>query len=506
MSFKEITDLRKTGKLEEALEMANQSLEADPGNIWNKRAAAWVYYEFLKKNNAPLSFESFKENLMKIQDLGLPEDDKMVFDSCAWKIGSLVFTLQKENPVNYGKINDLFDIIKGFHFSKPSEAYSFIYKAFHKGYQNWSRYVEFADWWDLDKLRPEDFLKDEVGDQKILSIAEQAYIAYSKKLLEGEAVDVFGHNRSLDQEKIQSFLPKLDSIIETYPQFNYLPYYKGKLLIALGSTEKALSALLPFARQNRNNFWIWSLLAESFPNNSEEALACYCKALSIKSPSKFLVNVRQEIIPLLLGNGFKEEAFIELHTVVNDYVSNGWKVPLKLLNLQTQEWYLNTEVTKKNNREFYLKYAPIAEDLIFGDISESTIVIDHIKSKTGVANFVKDDSTFGNFRYTDLISNLKIGDLLKVKFYGQPKRNKFKVVSAKRISTKTDTDLVKEFFDELHVIEEPGFGFAAGVFIPPFLINGNFLKTGDIVSGKAIRSYNRSKKELGWKAVSIKKD
>jgi len=49
MSFKEINELRQAGKLDEALQMANQALETEPENIWNKRAAAWVYYDYIKK-------------------------------------------------------------------------------------------------------------------------------------------------------------------------------------------------------------------------------------------------------------------------------------------------------------------------------------------------------------------------------------------------------------------------------------------------------------------------
>ena len=35
MSFKEIKELRQAGKLDEALQMANQALETEPENIWN---------------------------------------------------------------------------------------------------------------------------------------------------------------------------------------------------------------------------------------------------------------------------------------------------------------------------------------------------------------------------------------------------------------------------------------------------------------------------------------
>ena len=75
MSFKEIKELRQAGKLDEALQMANQALEVDSENIWNKRAAAWVYYDYLKKYAQPESYDLFKENSIKIKDLQLPEDE-----------------------------------------------------------------------------------------------------------------------------------------------------------------------------------------------------------------------------------------------------------------------------------------------------------------------------------------------------------------------------------------------------------------------------------------------
>ena len=79
MSFSDIKKLREAGKLEEALQMAQQNLEAQPDNIWNKRAIAWVYYEYLKKNASPENFGIFKENLINIKELNLPEDERMIF-------------------------------------------------------------------------------------------------------------------------------------------------------------------------------------------------------------------------------------------------------------------------------------------------------------------------------------------------------------------------------------------------------------------------------------------
>jgi|TARA_B110000908_G_C10196333_1_gene423109 protein involved in temperature-dependent protein secretion len=48
MPAKEIKELRKSGKLREALTMAQDELQADPTNIWAKRNISWVYYDELK--------------------------------------------------------------------------------------------------------------------------------------------------------------------------------------------------------------------------------------------------------------------------------------------------------------------------------------------------------------------------------------------------------------------------------------------------------------------------
>ena len=126
----------------------------------------------------------------------------MIFDNSAWQVGSILFAINKTEPIDYVKINELFIIIREFHFSKPSEAYSFLYKAFHKAHQTWSRYIEFADWWGFDNFRSEDYLKEEYKEKKMMSIAEQAYIAYAKKLLEGELIDPRSQERKIDKDKI----------------------------------------------------------------------------------------------------------------------------------------------------------------------------------------------------------------------------------------------------------------------------------------------------------------
>jgi tetratricopeptide (TPR) repeat protein len=500
MSFKEIKELRQAGKLDEALQMAHQALEADPNNIWNKRAAAWVYYDHLKKYSQPESFNSFKENLIKIKNLQLPADEKMVFDNCAWQIGSLVYGLQKKEHVDFGKINELFEIIRDFHLTKPSEAYSFIYKAFHKGHQNWSSYVTFADWWNFDNLRSEDYLKGEVNGKKMMSIAEQAYIAYSKKLLEGEPLDSFGQQRVIDKEKIQSFLPKLDSLIDKHPDYQYPPYFKAKLLLALGRDENILSAFIPFAKQKRNDFWVWELMAEILPNDKDIQFACYCKALILKTPEDFLVKLRQTFAEMLIEKRMYNEAKTEIQKAIATREKHEWKLPNQIVQWTDQDWY-KSATSKKDNLDLYSRHLKQAEEILFQEIPEEIIAVEFVNENKSMLNFVKDKRKFGFFNYSGNLSNPRIGDLYKVRFNGDGQDGFYKILTAKKADPNTTSDAIKDFKGTLKVISPQNFGFIDDIFIEPKIIEESKLTDGQIVNGRAILSFNKKKNEWGWKAI-----
>lgn len=503
MSFKEIKELRQAGKLDEALQMALQALEAEPVNIWNKRATAWVYYDYSKKYAQPDSFDLFLENLIKIKDLQLPEDEKMVFDNCAWQIGKMVFSLQKAKQVDYGKINELFDIIRKFHFTKPSEAYSFLYKAFHKGYQNWSNYISFADWWNFKNFRSEDYLKEEFNGKKIMSIAEQAYLAYSKKLLEGKEAEPFEQETAIDKDKIREFLPQLDRIIEEHPEYQYPSYFKAKLLLALGDEENTLSSFLPFAREKRNHFWVWELMAEFFSENEEMRFSCYNKALSLKTPEEYLVRLREKFAGMLLKRQMYNEAKTEIQLVIATRQQKNWRLTSQILLWTGEEWY-KSALAKRDNRDFYLQNAKRAEELLYQDNPEEIVAVEFVNRNKKILTFVKNKNKFGIFKYSEHLDNPQIGDLIKVRFNGDGQKGLYKILSARKAETDLDSEAIREFEGVLRVISPQNFGFVDNVFIEHKLIQENNLTDGQTSRGKAILSFNKRKNEWGWKAVEIK--
>jgi hypothetical protein len=500
MLSKEITELRKAGHLDQALQKANEALTAEPDNIWNKRAASWVYYEYLKKCTDPKFYEDFRLNLVRLQKLELPEDDKMVFDNTAWQMGSVIFSLQKMEQIDYTKINELFQIVQSFHFTKPSESYTFLYKAFHKGYTNWFNYLNFADWWGFKNFGAEDFLEEEYNGRKSMSMVEQAYIAYSKKLLEGNAVDAYGQQRELDQNKINEFLPRLSVVIDTHPEYKFLSYFKAKLLLSSGSEENVLSSFLPFAKRKRNDYWVWQLMAEIFKNDKEIQFACYCKALSLKTREDFLVKIRLEMAGLFIEKEMYNEAKTEVEQVTQTRKKEGWKISNQIIQWQNQPWY-NSATTKQSNKEVYSLHLKKAEEILFQDIVEEVVVVEFVNENKNIINFVKDKNKFGFFKYSSQLSKPEIGDVLKVRFNGEGQNDFFKILSAKKADSNIESKALRDFDGTLKVIKPHMFGFADDVFIDPKTIEQNNLKDNDPLIGKAIMSFNKKKNEWGWKMV-----
>lgn len=504
MPSKEIKELRQSGRLEEALAMAQAELDAQPDNIWGKRNISWVYYEYLKKNVHEFNYEVFVAYLKKLQELNLPENEVMVFDTAAWQIASLIFKIQKQEPVDYSKINELFDIIKGFHFTKPSEGYSLLYRSFHKGHQNWSRYLEFADWWGLDNLRPEDYLKEEYNDRQIMALAEQAYIAYSKALIEGEALDAYGEQRSIDTAKIEAFLPKLDEIITTYPDYQYPPYFKAKLLLTLGDEEDVLRAFLPFAKKKRNDFWVWELMSEIFEKDLEIQFACLCKALSLKTPEDFLIKTRQKFAELLIEKQMHSEARTEIQKIIDVREKNKWKIPNKITQWVESDWFKSAQPNTNNNL-LYSKHIEKADEILFRDIPEEKVVVEFINQDKKILNFIKSKTLNGFFSYKHLSLKPSIGDLLLVRLQPVGNDGFFKVLTIKETSEDNleDLDIIKNTKGTLRQNEGQNFAFVEDIFISPDLIDKHNLKNNEQVEGLALLSLNKKKNEWGWKLIKI---
>lgn len=502
MPAKEIKELRQSGKLDEALNLAKAELQAEPDNIWTKRNISWVYYDYLKQNARPELFDSFLHWLSEIRNLNLPAEEKMLFDHLSWQIGTIVFKTFNTESADFGKMMQLLDITKSFPVTRPSEGYSFLFKAFHRALKDTPNYVEFADWWDFSNFRPEDFEKEKLlNGKEIMATAEQAYIAYARHLL--PKIDQSGAMH-FDQEKAAAFLPKLAEIAERYPRFQYPPYFQAKLLLALGDKEDTLSALLPFVKKKQNDFWAWDVLGDAFESDPDKKLACYCKALSCRAPEEMLVNLRQRMAGLLIERSMFSEAKTEIEKLIHARSENGWKTPAAVLAWQSQAWYASTQSNTTNNA-FYKKYIPVAEALLFSDIPEELIIVDFVNSDKKILNFIASENKFGFFKYERFLKDVKVGDVLKVRFQSGKKGEIFQIYTViKTTDQQVSSAFLKHVEGTVRINPGHAFGFLDDVFVHPSIISKHKLSNGSFFKGAAIKTYNKQKQNWAWKIISDK--
>lgn len=502
MPAKEIKELRVAGKLKEALDMAETELSANPENIWAKRNISWVYYEYVKKNNMPEQFDLFLADLDNIKNLELPAEEKILFDQLSWQVGKMGFALLKENPVDVSKFNALFELVHSFHFTIPSEGYSFLLKTFHKAFKNTDKYIPVVDWWNLKSFRPEDYQQETMPNGKeVMALAEQAYIAYAKHLL--PATNEYGEY-FFDRQKAETFLPLLDELVDNYPQMQYPAYFKAKLLLALGDRNNMLLALLPFAKKKKNDFWVWEILSEVFSADPEKVLSCHCKALSCKSPEEMLVKTRQKMAATLIQKELFNEAKTEIEIFVKARNRNGWSISNEVTNWQNQDWYKNATV-KSSNFDFYRQYISKADELLFSDLPEETIIVDFVNSDKKVLNFIASKGKPGFFKYDRFIESVKVGDTLDVRFNGIGAENgNFQIFTL----NKTDNQILKDQFvksieGSVEIGDGKSFGFVDHVFIHPSIVKKFNLKNDQHIKAMAINCYQAEKMQWSWRVYDV---
>lgn len=497
MPTKEIKELRQAGKLEEAYAMAKAEFDADSTNIWGKRNLSWVLYAQLDEFSSNL--DAFLEKINEVKQLDLPESEEMFFENISIVISKATRAITNESSLNINNIYRLFDSIKDLPIKRNSKWFAALFNAMHKGMKETNRYTEFADWWDFKNFRPEDYQKEKLPNGKeVMAIAEQAYIAYAKHLLPkqtqtGEII--------FNKEKAEAFLPILSQIVEDYPQFQYPAYFNAKLLLALGDKENMLESLLPFAKKKSNDFWVWDILSEAFSNNEEIVFACYCKALSCKSPEEMLVNLRQKMASLLISRKLYDEAKTEIELLIHARNIKGYKIPAVVNNWINSDWFKNAN-SIASNLHLYQKYLPIAEAQLYSDVQEENVIVEFINKDKKILNFIASENKFGFFKYDRYLKHVEIGDILKVRFKDGKNEGLFQVYSVLKI---VDNDFRKMFIKDIKGIvkmnEGKNFGFIDNVFIHPSIVSKHKLSDGKVYTGKAIKTYNKEKKQWSWKLL-----
>lgn len=416
----------------------------------------------------------------------------------------------------FNAVKLIFDRIKVLKIDQ-SKGFSFLLKSLHNAFKelpsdgqfnkenivnNSKSYSEVFQWAGFDSFLEEDFEPFEINGRKIMSFVEQVIIAYSKILLKGEFNrNTPGLSFKINEEKALLFLSFLNNVINNHPEYQYSLYYKSKLLLALNRFEDAKKSLIPFVKKKKNDFWVWELLGEAHTDDIDVQIGCLCKALTLNTRESFLVNVHQKLAALLVSKELFVEASVEALNAINIRKKNDWKINNELIKYTHENWFDKNQ-DLRSNKKFYHEQALLAEELLYNNHEEVIIAIDFVNSNKKMANFIKDKSMHGFFSYRHLKINPKIGDMYKARLNKKGDEGFFTVLTIKSVNGAM-SECVREITGKIRIPENRDFGFLEDNFVSPDLIKKHQLEDGDEVGGNVILSFNKKKKEWGWRVFKI---
>lgn len=492
-TIKEITAMCKAGETIKAYELVKADLENTPSNVWTQRGLSWVIYYLMKEDVENRKRQEFFVHLKELTELDMltVESDSMIFENVLWKLAEYLKYIPDENTE---EIDRLFTLFGKYRF-RPSKGYSFLLRSV-LGFEAWSGLVAFFEWWDMDNLLPEDYQPFQLENgRKIMSLAEQAYIAYSKALL-----------RLGDKHKIQAFLPKMEQIVDNYPEMMYPGYFCGKLMLAMGADKAdTLDTLMPFVRKKQSEFWVWQLMGEVYKDEKDMQLACLLCASYCRTQETFLGKVRMKLISLYVSKGDYPRAKYHLDKITRCYVQQGWRLPIEVQHWMKEAWVQNTVADSSDGID-YKKYI---NAILTHDANESIAIVTYVDCNRKRVFLVYGKEQRTSVRNADLRVPAKVGLLVNLKW--MPATDNINIVGAEVVDSSVlkSVSYIRLFDSKVERHSRNPFAFVKkdgiSCYICPKEVQRHQLDDGDPVSVLAVWDYNKKKAIWNWSCVILNK-
>ena len=547
------------GKSMDALSAVQAALKKSPDDLDNKRAAANVYYELMKKAFESDDSEGAIKEYSNYYSLELPEDDplheqfksyqrkihpefpkmqeanklskagknmealaiyeevlttikdlKVAYVNVGWCIYRLLAELAPQDEPDVALVNKCLNIYKRFEILGPSNLHAQMLRIalYFKDVEGVDL-IDFLHDWNFENFREEDFAPFKTGGgATIPSLCERAYLTYARVLL--------GGMKSSDPAIVEKatthaneFLPRLESVLEELPRNIWLPYARALLMSRMGKANRVQMELVHIIKYRSNEFWAWASLAESFAIQGEDlqALSCYSKAFLLPAQGELASQVRESFAGHLLKMGLKSEAKGEIETIVHNRKKKENKLSKQMRDWMEADWYKDTRESM-NNKIVYIKNAGRADALLWADLPDQIAVVTHVDQQRGIFFFAVDKKVGGKHNIKGQTARIKVGDIIAVKLKEAEAVTGgkiWKVVGLKFEKDKFPKEITQKIEETIQIPHGRDFGFMkpSNIYVGPDLVNQAQLYDGQKCKGIALLSYNKAKAEWGWKMLAM---
>ena len=492
-NVRDITTKCKAGQVQEAYDIAKADLAAMPTDIWAQRELGWALYYMIKANTENGDYAKLLEHIDELKSLSqlTSTNDNMIFDNVQFQIANYIRThIPITDREASAKLSAFFLRLKDYNF-KSSVGHSRLLQSILK-FESWPEMPDFFDWWNLDNLTSEDYTPFvNKNGQKMITLAERAFIAKSKVLL-----------RLKDLGRIEEFLPKLDNLMNSHKEMMYPGYFYGKLLIALGSnSDEALKVIIPFARKKATEFWVWQLLSDVFADDKNKQIACLLRAVHCRTQETFLGKVHIKLATLYIKCGLLNSARYHIDAVTRCYVSQGWRLPNEIDCWIHQPWFNSTIPDGKDP----IDYMSITDSFLCNGAEESIAVVTYVDQTNHNAFVIygKEKRTVQKLRF-----RVQAGSVLKL-HYITDNEGRMKIISSTKIQLHSNLNYAKYVEGKIDKRVDKEFAFlksnSVSCFVPPNIVKKHNLKNGDDIKSLIVYDYDKKKDAWNWVCVNAKK-
>lgn len=174
---------------------------------------------------------------------------------------------------------------------------------------------------------------------------------WDRRIYQGEYHEPFAETlaRSLGKAVVErrqtaAARPILEIIDEVLAKANcmrpeWLHYRRGQILLLLGEPDAAAASLKKVLRLKPNEYWAWSALAEVYEELEPSfAAGYYAKALTLPSKKELLVNVFERFARAVARGTDYELASWAAHQALTARKRAGYSIPQTLIQLVSEDW------------------------------------------------------------------------------------------------------------------------------------------------------------------------
>jgi hypothetical protein len=380
---REVFQLRKERRLDEALTKARAGFQDAPQDIWMQRAYGWVLYDLLKRE-----IDAFENQTV----------------SAAHLVDRLDTFLRE-----YRRFGENIG---------PDLLHSQMLNLALKGSRSWPRFLDFARWWGAkwgaNSFRDEDHQPYQHPEgREMPSLALRYIYAVGREAMRQAS--------SADPGLIQWAENQVDTALEHAPNDQWLHYYKSQLLLHGGRADQALEHLFPVLRRQPRAAWAWSLLGHiEEPRDPGNAIICYQHAAQLAHQPQEVANTRISLAKLLRARGESEQAAVQVRKSLEYRVNNNFKVPADLAELANSHWY--RDLAQRTDLPPEPDVASQAREILAAGqraaLQYRCGIVDHQNLDKEVAHvaFGLDDGVVLPYRRFPGIQDRLVGDLIEVGF------------------------------------------------------------------------------------------